>query len=248
MNRPFSLPLAAAVMLAAGAGGFLSYRLLLAPRPTIRVAPPAAVPTNGNAAQLPEVGNVPPPQAIKPPVPDVLPEITLPDLDGKTRHLSEWRGHLLAVNFWAAWCEPCQREIPLLKQVRAEHAAAGFEVVGIAVDLRAAVAKYAREARIDYPLLVGEQGGLAAITALGMDTVFPFTVFADRQGRILTLKPGELHRPELELILGRMHDLDAGRLSLQEAREQIRDGMAALAAQHAAQGAAANTAARPATR
>jgi thiol-disulfide isomerase/thioredoxin len=218
-----------AVLLGAAAAGFLTYRLSVQPRPTI------APITDHSAAESEPPSLVElPPQPARRAVPDVLPEVAMPDLSGKTRRLSEWKGHLLAVNFWAAWCEPCQREIPLLKQVRAEHAADGFEVVGIAVDLRPAVTKYARQAQIDYPVLVGERDGLAAITALGMDTVFPFTVFADREGRIIALKPGELRRDELKLILDRMKDLDAGRLSLEDTRAQIGDGLATLASARAA--------------
>ena len=67
---------------------------------------------------------------------------------------------------------------------------------------------------IDYPVLVGEQGGLEAANAFGMDTVLPFSVFADRTGRIITLKVGELHRDEAELILDRMRDVELGRISL----------------------------------
>jgi hypothetical protein len=102
------------------------------------------------------------------------------------------------INFWATWCSPCRREIPLLKTLRHERAGDGLEIVGIAVDFREAVQKYAREMGIDYPVLVGEQDALEAIAAFGMDTVFPFTVFADRQGRIVTLKIGEMRlRPSI---------------------------------------------------
>ena len=84
------------------------------------------------------------------------------------------------------------------------------------------------EHHIAYPLLVGEQGGLEMINALGMDTVLPFSVFADRAGRIVTLKIGELHPEEAEFILARMLDLDQGRMNLAAAREQISAGIAQL--------------------
>lgn len=209
------------VLLAAGAGGFMSYRLL-APRPTITAAPVASHPPAVIESEAPA----------RRPVPEFVPAISIADLEGKPHSLTQWKGKLLVLNFWATWCEPCQREIPLLKRVRAQRAAQGVEVVGIAVDLRAAVAKYTHQARIDYPVLVGEEDGLAAITALGMNTVFPFTVFADREGRIVTLKIGELREREAQLILDRMVDLDQGKLTLGEARAQIANGMAALAGVH----------------
>ena len=79
-----------------------------------------------------------------------------------------------------------------------------------------------RAQHISYPLLVGEQGGLEAVSALGMDTVLPFSVFADRTGRIVTLKIGELHADEAEFILARLTDLDQGRMGLDAAREGFR--------------------------
>jgi hypothetical protein len=82
-------------------------------------------------------------------------------------------------------------------------------------------------------VLVGEQDGLDAIAAFGMDTVFPFTVFADARGRIVTLKVGELHADEARFILDRVKGIDAGRMDLAAAKQEIADGVAALAAERA---------------
>lgn len=82
---------------------------------------------------------------------------------------------------------------------------------------------------ISYPILLGEKGGLEAATAFGAEMVLPFTVFADSTGRIVTLKIGELHRDEAAFILARLTDLDAGRLTLPAAREQIGEGIRRLA-------------------
>ncbi len=165
------------------------------------------------------------------PIPEVVPDIRLEDLKGVKHSLADWKGHPVLINFWATWCEPCRREIPLLKTLRhSAEAPPGTEVVGVAVDFRAAVQRYAREMVIDYPVLVGEQNGLSAIAAFGMDTVFPFTVFADAQGRIVTLKVGELHPDEAKLILEKMNALESGRLDMATARREIADAMASLAA------------------
>ena len=139
----------------------------------------------------------------------------------------------MLINFWATWCAPCRREIPLLKNLRHERAADGLEIVGIAVDFRDAVQHYSHEMSIDYPVLVGEQDGLDAIAAFGMDTVFPFTVFADRRGRIVALKVSELHADEADFILDRVKAIDAGRLDLATAKKEIADGVAALSAERA---------------
>jgi hypothetical protein len=89
---------------------------------------------------------------------------------------------------------------------------------------------------IDYPVLVGEQDGLDAIAAFGMDTVFPFTVFVDSRGRIVTLKVGELHGDEGRFILDRLKQIDSGSLDLAAAKKEIADGIAALAAERARRG------------
>jgi hypothetical protein len=91
------------------------------------------------------------------------------------------------------------------------------------------VLDYARRAAIQYPLLIGEQPGLKAVRALGMDEVFPFSVFVDARGRIVTLKVGALRRDQATLILDRLGDLDRGRIDLATARREISDGMAKLA-------------------
>jgi peroxiredoxin len=227
--------LAIAVLLGSAAGGFWLHRLThRAPAglyPAALAAHPAADP-----AAVPAAPDAPAAPARQ--IPAQLPEIALPGPDGVLHRLSDFRGQLLLVNFWATWCEPCRREIPLLQTLRRERAQDGLEIVGIALDHRADVVKYASERHMTYPLLIGEKGGLEAISALGMDTVLPFSVFADRSGRIVTLKIGELHADEAHLILDRMRDVDAGRMGLEAAREQIGAGIARLNAVRAAMPAA----------
>jgi thiol-disulfide isomerase/thioredoxin len=222
--------LAIAVLLGCAAGGFWLQRLTHPAGAGLYPAPLAAHPTAAPSAPTTPELPAPPPR----PIPDQLPGIALPGPDGALHRLSDFRGKLLLVNFWATWCEPCRREIPLLQTLRRERAQDGVEVVGIALDHRADVVKYASERHMSYPLLIGEKGGLEMISALGMDTVLPFSVFADRSGRIVTLKIGELHADEAHLILDRMGDLDAGRMGLDAAREQIGAGIARLNAVRAA--------------
>ena len=166
-------------------------------------------------------------------VPEVLPGFELQDRDGKLRKLAEWTGRPLVVNFWATWCPPCRREIPLLNKLRVDRKNQNLEIVGIAVDFREDVLAYAKKEHISYPLLIGEEDGSAAVDAVGMTPAFPFTLFADSQQRIVTLKVGELHQEELDLILDRIADIDAQRLTLAAAREQISEGLKQLATKKA---------------
>lgn len=124
-----------------------------------------------------------------------VPDLTLPDPEGRLHQLSDWKGQPLMINFWATWCEPCQREIPLLEKIRAEHAEEGLEVLGIAVDFKEPVSNYVQEARITYPVLIAADNGMVART-FGVGMGLPTTVFARRDGRILTVKVGELHSQE----------------------------------------------------
>jgi len=163
------------------------------------------------------------------PIADALPDIAFQDRQGITRHLSDWRGRPLLVNFWAPWCGPCREEIPFLERLSGQRAADGLQVIGVAVDSRKAVLDYARRAGIQYPLLIGEQPGLRAVQELGMEAVFPFSVFVDARGRIVTLKIGMLRPDQAALILDRMDDLDRGRIDLATAQREISDGMAKLA-------------------
>jgi thiol-disulfide isomerase/thioredoxin len=226
------VPLAAAIIFLGGAAGFLAAHLGRLARTqgvvdTSPTPPPAAL--TEEQSQMEDSQQRGPGK----PIPGNVPDISLADADGVKHKLSEWKGRPLLINFWATWCAPCRREIPLLKALRHERAADGVEVVGIAVDFRDAVQHYAREIGIDYPVLVGEQDGLDAIAAFGMDTVFPFTVFADRQGRIVTLKVGELHADEGHLILDVLKSVDRGQTDLALAKQKITDGIAALAANRA---------------
>jgi len=163
-------------------------------------------------------------------IPQDLPDFTLASLEGPPKALSSFRQPILIVNFWATWCAPCRREIPLLRQLRAERGARGVEVVGIAVDFREDVIQYAAKIGLDYPLLIGEEDGLAAADRFGVEPVFPFTAFADAKRRIVALKIGELHAEEAAFILDRVEMLNAGKLTIEAARSEIGVELARLAA------------------
>ena len=209
MNSSLRVTLGVALVALGALAGVAMHRML---RPRATLVPAVA------AARAPLPPQDAPPSRV---IPMALPDLALADLSGATRRLTDFRGHPVIVNFWATWCEPCRREIPLLIRLRRERAGAGLAVVGIAVDFHEAVATYARKAGIDYPVLIGEDAGLDAVHAFGMELVFPFSVFADRDGRVVAVKLGELHQDEADFILDRVQDIDSGTLSLAAARQQI---------------------------
>ena len=234
---PLRVLLSVALLVAAAcAAGFLMYRLT-APRITTYPVTASRAPGSSPVADDPHESAQDPANNRK--IPEVVPQISLPGLDGRPHALGDYRGKLLIVNFWATWCEPCRREIPLLKSLRTEYAANGLEIVGIAVDSRDDVAKYVSSHGIAYPVLLGERGGLEAASAFGMDVVLPFSVFADRAGHIVALKIGELRPEEAHMILSGVRELDEGRLTLAAAQARISQAMAALSARRT--GAAGST-------
>ncbi|MBS1137726.1 MAG: hypothetical protein H6R11_1680 [Proteobacteria bacterium] len=177
----------------------------------------------------------PPPLATQAPVAqlsETIPEFQLADRDGRMRSLADWDGKSRIINFWATWCAPCRKEIPLLQQLEREHGPEGFQVIGIAVDFRDKVLAYADEMKIDYPILIGEQEALDAAAAFGVDVIgFPFTIFTDRRGRIVAAHMGELTAAEAGLILAAVRKVDADQVTPLQARAEIEAGLPAL--QHA---------------
>jgi len=188
-------------------------------RPVVRVAAGEASP--------PDSSDFAPLEQAK--IPDRLPEFSLGDRSGKTVPIASFAGKSLIINFWATWCAPCRSEIPLLETLQAEWAGRGASVVGIAVDHRDAVLEFADRFKIGYPLLIGEQDALDAAASFGVTSpVFPFTVFTDRRGEVVALFIGELHKPQAELILSQVQQLNDGQIELPAARRAISAGLSAL--------------------
>jgi thiol-disulfide isomerase/thioredoxin len=218
-----------AVLAAVGSGAFsyYFYRLKNPPAPALveGVAAPASAPARTDPVQP----DAPKPKA----VPTTVPDITLADLNGKPTKLASFAGRPLMVNFWATWCAPCRREIPLLNKIRVQRKAQNAEIVGIAVDFKDDVLAFVKKTPLEYPLLIGEEDGLAAAEAFGMGMGFPFSVFVDSQNRILTIKVGELHEDEANFAFDRLRDIDNGVLTPKAAQEAVADAFREMAAERA---------------
>ena len=228
---------------AAGPAGFLIYHMVFNSHP-LPVRPSGAPESSAPLSSAPTSAPTSWPSApdaqtqttsTHAATPLTLPEtIALPDSNGKMHRLAEYRGRPLVLNFWATWCEPCRREIPLLTALHRQYGS-DVQIVGVAVDFQTDVLRYAQAQGITYPLLMGEKDGLAAVNALGMETVFPFTVFADAQGDIVAAKVGELHADEARMILEKISAVDAGKLELAAARSGVSAGLRSLAIARAQQ-------------
>ena len=150
-------------------------------------------------------------------------DFALPDLDGNMRQLSEWNGKGRLVNFWATWCAPCRREIPLLKKTQEAHAADGIQIIGIAVDFPDQVAAYADEAQFNYPILVGQEDAMAAAEASGIDFIgMPFTMVLAPNGELLTTHTGEIFEEQIAIIVGVLGELESGKIDVAGARAALK--------------------------
>jgi thiol-disulfide isomerase/thioredoxin len=130
------------------------------------------------------------------------PELGFTDLDGKPHALSEFRGKLTLVNFWASWCAPCLHEMPLLVKAQADYGARGLQIVGPAVDAPAAVRDIVKKFGIPYPVFVGDDEVVKAMEALGNDMgVLPYSVLIAPDGKILERIYGGLSAERLQALL-----------------------------------------------
>lgn len=178
------------------------------------------------AARIP-VEAPPPPQKIEQPkVLEIVthPSFSLPDLSGTYHELTEWDGKNRILNFWATWCAPCRREIPLLKAFQDEQGGNGFQVIGIAVDFQEPVANYAEAAEFNYPILVGEQDAMAVAESSGVEFIgLPFTMFVASDGELVGAYIGELHQSHLDTVVDVMTRLDRSEISTADAQTALQD-------------------------
>ena len=127
------------------------------------------------------------------------PDVALNNLSGQSVPISSWDGKVVLLNFWAAWCPPCRREIPGFSEVREFYKEDGFEVVGIAIDDQESVENFLNDLKtIHYPQLIGEHDATVLAYKFGnKNGALPFSVLLDRTGTVRFIKYGELKKTVL---------------------------------------------------
>ncbi len=131
----------------------------------------------------------------------VAPDFALRTADGGTVRLRDLRGKVVLLNFWATWCPPCKAEMPDLDALHREYGASqGFVVLGINMEESAeAVAAFAAERRISFPLLLDSDGQVSG--KLFVVRSLPTSMIIDREGYIRDAWTGQISK---EAMLARL--------------------------------------------
>jgi peroxiredoxin len=133
------------------------------------------------------------------------PDFTLKSRDGKNVRLSEQRGNVVMINFWASWCGPCRQEMPHLEKIHAEYADYGFVLLGINVDEKQDLAeKLLAQIPVSFPILFDPASSVSKLYSVD---AMPTTILIDRDGNLRHLhrayRPGfeEMYRNQIKALV-----------------------------------------------
>lgn len=130
------------------------------------------------------------------------PDFSLTDLSHRPLRLSDYRGKVVILDFWATWCDPCKEEIPHLVGLQNKYSAQGLQVLGVSMDdSESPVRQFQQQYKMNYPVAVGnpqmadQYGGI-----LGL----PITFVIDRKGRIVSRHIGATNPSVFEQEIRRL--------------------------------------------
>jgi peroxiredoxin len=133
------------------------------------------------------------------------PDFVLKSASGTNMRLSEYRGNVVMINFWATWCGPCRQEMPLLDDLYSRYERVGFSLLGVNIDDDSSRAmQMAEELGVSFPVLFDER---KEVSKLYQVEAMPVTVLVDREGKVrhvhLGYKPGyeEKYLTEIRSLL-----------------------------------------------
>lgn len=127
------------------------------------------------------------------------PDFALATLEGDTLRISDLRGKIVVLNFWATWCAPCRAETPALVELDREFGSRGVQFVGVSVDeLETPVRSFVDEFGIRYPIIRDDGAAQAGYREI---TGYPTTYLINRRGKIERFMPGVLSEKNLRSVL-----------------------------------------------
>ncbi len=121
------------------------------------------------------------------------PQFDLPSRDGKDVNLAQYKGQVVMINFWASWCGPCRKEMPLLDSIYRKYNKLGFVLLGVNVEPDSNAANnWLKETPVSFPMLYDKESKVSQLYDVA---VMPSTVFIDRKGNLRVIhrgyKPGD---------------------------------------------------------
>jgi len=127
------------------------------------------------------------------------PDFTLKDANGHTVRLSDYRGKVVLLDFWATWCGPCKIEIPWFQEFERQYKDKGFAVIGVAMDEEGwnVVKPFAQHMSINYRVVVGDDS-IGDLYGEGGIDALPTTFLIDRGGRIASVHVGLSSKSDFE--------------------------------------------------
>ena len=133
----------------------------------------------------------------------VMSDFFLENIEGETISIGEFRGKKTLINFWATWCRPCRKEMPMLNGVFLSQDPSDFSVVGIAIDKPEKVTQFVAELGIDFPIMVGQSEAYDVMKDLGNEALtLPYTILIDEEGQVVWSKNTELKHTDMDEVLG----------------------------------------------
>ncbi|MCW8901039.1 MAG: TlpA family protein disulfide reductase [Gammaproteobacteria bacterium] len=113
---------------------------------------------------------------------------TLKSRSGKNIKLSELRGEVVMLNFWASWCGPCRKEMPLLEKIHKKYKRLGFTLLGVNVEQNSSAAKkYLKDVKVSFPVLFDSTNKTSKLYDV---SAMPTTILIDRNGNKRFLHKG----------------------------------------------------------
>jgi thiol-disulfide isomerase/thioredoxin len=125
-------------------------------------------------------------------------ELTLKDIDGKSHNLSEYRGKIVVLNFWATWCIPCKDEMPIFSEADRQYRPRGVVVLAASLDdakTRKYVEKFAHAYKMNFTILMDATS--ANMRQLGLGESIPSTIFFDENGNPVAKIKGQAHKKDV---------------------------------------------------